>query len=128
MIEGIRIVSSEVNNEGTVFRFTVADNTGKETGISLPANEISSLLSLLHQAAGLIRQIQNNSSIKEVFPLQTWEVGQHPDGDSLVLSFRSNEDFEMSYRMYNASVIHYLEVLATASEGFNHHTPHESSH
>jgi|SRR5208282_1242064 len=96
---------------GDMGRINFTGKDGSPITIEFPAIQINDLIGVLSQADRQYRQQYPQDKL--VFPVESWEVGWHPDQMNIILSFRSKSQFEMSFQLHRNAAMHFREVLSS---------------
>jgi hypothetical protein len=109
----LKVNSVQVSDDGGTLRVSFAQPNGGEAAITCPSDQVPIIMSLLVQAAQHVARIkQSDPRLKTVFPVSWWEIALHPDGKHLVLTFKVEENFELSFQIHRDAGQRYLEVLS----------------
>lgn len=109
-IESVESVS--VTDDGRHALFKLRQPGGDEVTIAIPSGELMTLMSFASQASGQAQKLlQSDPKQKHVLPTEWWEIGRHPDGQHVILSFRLPGGLELSFQIHRDAAQRYRETL-----------------
>ncbi len=76
--------------------------------LNIPAGQLTKLMSLTSKAYGAL---QSDPNLKHIFPTTWWDVGGHPDGENVVLSFKLKGGSELSFQIHKDAAQNMRDAL-----------------
>jgi hypothetical protein len=108
-----QIASASASDDGhhAIFSF---EADGQRLNLAIPSDELMQLMSLASQVSGQCQKIrQKDPAMKHVFPTEWWDIGWHPDGHNVILSFRVSGGLEPSFQLHRDAAVRYVETLSS---------------
>jgi hypothetical protein len=109
-----RVVSARVSDTGDEIAVLLRTESGEETELRLPVDQIDVLSALLAQAAAkLDPEAPAPARAPPVFPVEWWTVRPEPDEEHIVLGFRMGKGAPLSLRMHRTAAQAYVQALTS---------------
>lgn len=107
------IDSSSASYDGLYIILRLALAGAVKLTLAVPHKKVLDLMCLVSSAAGGAARARNaDPRLKHVLPVEWWEIGQHPDNQMIVLSYRLPGGMELSFQVQPEAANAIMETLA----------------
>lgn len=114
VITARQVVSARASDTGDSIRLVLLDESGEESVVMLPLDQLAILSSWLEQAG---RLAETESAPKgpsaPVMQIERWTVGPEADEEFVVLGFRLAKGAEVNLRMHRTGAATYVKALGS---------------
>ena len=106
-IEGVK-----TTDDGKHALFKTKTASGAEHVLAVPEHQLMQLMILASKASGDCQKIlQGDPQVMHVLPVERWSVGEIPDTQNVILTYRLPGNLEMSFQLHRDAAARMLETL-----------------
>ena len=114
VIAARQVVSARTSDTGDSIRLVLLDESGDESVVMLPLDQLAILSSWLEQAGRLAdTETAPKGPSAPVMQIERWTVGPEADEEFVVLGFRLAKGAEVNLRMHRTGAAAYVKALGS---------------
>lgn len=114
LITARQVLSARTSDTGDGVRLVLLDESGEESVVTLPLDQLSILSSWLEQASRLADGERGGPSCPApAIPVEKWTIRPEADEEHLTLGFRLAKGGEITLRMHRTGAAAYARALSS---------------
>ena len=105
----LKAISTSDDGQYAIYQF-VCD--GKPLNLAVAESDLMHMMMLTSQVSGKLQSIQKrDTAMKHILPCEWWQFDPHPDGQSMIFSFRMPGNLEVSFQFHLDCAPQMIETL-----------------